>query len=63
MLDELDKKVISFIQGDLPLDKRPFALVAEKAGISEKEYIERIQNLKKSGIIRRFGATLRHQEA
>ena len=63
MVDELDKKIISFIQGDLPLDKRPFALVAEKAGISEKEYIERIQNLKKSGIIRRFGATLRHQEA
>lgn len=63
MVDELDKKIISFIQGDLPLDKRPFALVAEKAGISEEEYIERIQNLKKSGIIRRFGATLRHQEA
>jgi len=63
MIDDVDKKVIQLIQGDLPLDLRPFAVLAEKAGISEEEFVERVASLKKKGIIRRFGATLRHQEA
>lgn len=63
MIDEADKKVIALIQGDLPLDHRPFARAAEMAGISEEEFIERVRSLKKRGVIRRFGATLRHQEA
>ena len=63
MIDDLDKKVIHFIQGDLPLDPQPFAKLAKKAGISEKQFIEKIRDLKKRGIIRRFGATLRHQQA
>ena len=63
MIDELDKKVISLIQGDLPVDQRPFAVMAEQTGITEAQFIERVQDLKKRGIIRRFGATLRHQEA
>ena len=63
MIDEVDKKVIQLIQGDLPLNRRPFGVLAEKAGISEEEFVERVASLKKRGIIRRFGATLRHQEA
>jgi DNA-binding Lrp family transcriptional regulator len=63
MIDDVDKKVIRLIQGDLPLELRPFAVLAAKAGISEEEFVERIASLKKKGIIRRFGATLRHQEA
>jgi DNA-binding Lrp family transcriptional regulator len=63
MIDDVDKKVIRLIQGDLPLDLRPFAVLAEKTGISETEFVERVASLKKKGIIRRFGATLRHQEA
>jgi len=63
MIDKLDKKIISLIQGDLPLDPKPFALLAEKIGVDEATFIERVTDLKKQGIIRRFGATLRHQEA
>ena len=63
MVDELDKKVIRLIQGDLPLDLKPFAVLAEEIGISEDQVISRIITLKKEGVIRRFGATLRHQEA
>jgi len=63
MIDEVDKRVIQLIQGDLPLDLRPFAVLAVKAGISEEEFVERVVSLKQRGIIRRFGATLRHQEA
>ena len=63
MIDDLDKKVIRLIQGDLPVDQRPFAILAEKIGISEQEFIDRVNNLKKQGVLRRFGATLRHQKA
>jgi DNA-binding Lrp family transcriptional regulator len=63
MIDELNKKVIRLIQGDLPVEDRPFAVLAEQAGIGEEDFIERVRNLKKQGILRRFGATLRHQKA
>jgi DNA-binding Lrp family transcriptional regulator len=63
MIDDVDKKVIQLIQGDLPLDLRPFAKLAKQAKISETEFVERVASLKRRGIIRRFGATLRHQEA
>jgi DNA-binding Lrp family transcriptional regulator len=63
MVDELDKKIIGLLQGDLPLDPKPFAILAESIGISEDELIERVISMKENGIIRRFGATLRHQEA
>ncbi len=63
MLDEIDKKIIGQIQKDLPVHPRPFALMAEKIGITENAFIERVRHLKENGVIRRFGATLRHQEA
>jgi len=63
MIDDLDKKVIGLIQGDMPVERRPFAILAEKIGISEEEFLERVNNLKDLGILRRFGATLRHQKA
>jgi DNA-binding Lrp family transcriptional regulator len=63
MIDELDKKVISLLQGDLPLNPRPFSVMAEKIGITEEEFVARVKALNERGIMRRFGATLRHQEA
>lgn len=63
MIDDLDKTIIGMIQGDLPLQKQPFAKMAENVGITERELLERIRSLKANGVIRRFGATLRHQEA
>ena len=63
MIDDVDKQVISLIQGDLPVDPRPFDLLAKEIGITEEELVNRIRSLKEKGIIRRFGATLRHQEA
>lgn len=63
MIDEIDKKVIGLIQGDLPIDRRPFAKMAKKIDLTEEEFLGRVKDLKKQGIVRRFGATLRHQEA
>lgn len=63
MVDRLDKEIIGIIQGDIPLNVMPFSVMAEKIGISEEIFLERVRAMKDQGIIRRFGATLRHQEA
>lgn len=63
MLDDVERRIIRHLQGDLPLTPRPFAVLASKVGISEEELLERIKSLKEQGTLRRFGATLRHQLA
>jgi DNA-binding Lrp family transcriptional regulator len=63
MIDEIDKKIISLLQKDLPLDKEPFTLLADQIGIGKERLLVRIKVMKERGVIRRFGATLYHQEA
>jgi len=63
MIDDVDKQVIRLIQGDIPLEERPFFAMACQIGITEEAFLERVKGLVASGVIRRFGATLRHQEA
>jgi DNA-binding Lrp family transcriptional regulator len=63
MPDDLERRIIHHLQGDLPLTPRPYAVLASKVGISEEEVLERIELLKEQGTLRRFGATLRHQLA
>ena len=55
MLSLSDKKLLNIIQTDLPLTDRPFAELGKIIGISENEVIERLNELKKSGYIRRIG--------
>ncbi|MBU0993755.1 MAG: Lrp/AsnC family transcriptional regulator [Proteobacteria bacterium] len=63
MLTELEKKVIALIQGDIPVTPRPYLQLAKKIGITENEILETLCALKEKGIIRRYGATLRHQKS
>jgi len=63
ILTELEKKVIASIQGDIPITERPYLDIAESLGITEDMLLETLQNLCRRGIIRRFGATLRHQKS
>ncbi len=58
-----DKKIIRQIQGDLPLSLTPFQPLAEKIGLREKDFLQRVHDLMRRGMIRRFGAILRHQIA
>jgi DNA-binding Lrp family transcriptional regulator len=63
MLTELEKKIIASIQEDMEITARPYLAISEKLGITETELLDRLKDLSQRGIIRRFGATLRHQRA
>ena len=56
-----EKKVIYELGGDLEAVARPYAAIGQKVGLSEEEVIGIIGRLKDRGILRRLGATLRHQ--
>jgi DNA-binding Lrp family transcriptional regulator len=62
-IDAIDKRIIARLQGDLPLEPRPFAQLAAEVGLSEAQVVERIARLERDKIMRRFGATLRHQQS
>jgi len=61
MLTDLEKKVIASIQEDLPVTERPYQEIAGRIGISEDDLLDTLRRLCDRGVIRRFGATLRHQ--
>ncbi|ADG82005.1 siroheme decarboxylase subunit beta [Thermincola potens] len=62
MFTELDKQIIRELQEDLPLTSRPYKVIADKIGITEEELLAKVQEFVDKGIIRRFGAALRHRE-
>jgi DNA-binding Lrp family transcriptional regulator len=51
-LDDTDKQLLNLLQGRFPLDPRPFARVAELAGLEEAEVLERVAYLLDKRIIR-----------
>ncbi|MDQ7032174.1 MAG: Lrp/AsnC family transcriptional regulator [Desulfonauticus sp.] len=55
--------VLKVVQGDLPESPTPFRDIAKSVGISEEAVLQLLIRLKEQGYIRRFGATLRHQQA
>lgn len=63
MLTEKEKKVIMAIQGDIPLVPNPYELLAKECGMEEEEFVAILKKLDEKKIIRRYGATLRHQKS
>jgi DNA-binding Lrp family transcriptional regulator len=51
------------LQADSPVEKRPFRTVASRAGVNEEAVLDAIGTLAQQGVIRKFGAILRHQRA
>jgi siroheme decarboxylase len=51
-LDDLDKRLLNLLQGSFPLAPRPYARVAELAGVPEEEVLRRTQRLLDERIIR-----------
>jgi DNA-binding Lrp family transcriptional regulator len=61
--DEIDRKLLALVQGDLEVCETPFAALAERLGISVAEVTTRLRALKEQGIIREIKAVLRHRKA
>lgn len=66
---ETEKAILRRVQGTLPDSATPFAVIAAEvsretgAAVPENQVLDLLRELKESGAIRRFGATLRHQKA
>jgi siroheme decarboxylase len=51
-LDELDRKLLNLLQGSFPIASRPYAHLAELAGVPEQEVLTRTKRLLDERIIR-----------
>jgi siroheme decarboxylase len=51
-LDDIDRRLLNLMQGSFPIASRPYAHVAERAGVSEQETLARISRLLDKRIVR-----------
>ena len=55
-VDGTDQELLNLIQVDFPVAARPFAVLADRLGISEDDVLERLAALKEARIIRQISA-------
>ncbi len=60
--DAADIRLIDALADGLPRTERPFAAIAEAAGLDEDEALARIERLVDRGVVKRFGLVVRHHE-
>lgn len=58
-----DKLIIRELQQDLPLVPMPFTTMSERAGMEVENFLAHCQSLLQRGIMRRFGASINHNNA
>ena len=58
VLDDLDRAIVNRLQDGFPLVASPFAAVARELGCAEEELIARVGQLRKTGVLTRFGPFL-----
>jgi len=56
--DEVDRKILDFLQNDFPLAVQPYAVMADRLGVSEDDLMTRIAVMKDCGLIRRIGGIM-----
>ena len=57
-MDDLDHRIIEELQGNFPLEIRPYEIMADHLGISAEQLRDRVLALKESGVIRRMGFSI-----
>ena len=62
VLSQQDQKLVSLIQGGLPLCSQPYAELGKQLGMAEEQVMLRIQELQTDGTIKRMGIVVRHHE-
>jgi len=61
-LSATDRKILAAVAGDIPDSLTPFEEMATSLGIPEGELLSAIEQFRREGILRRFGAAVRHRE-
>ena len=60
--NETERAILRIAQADLPDSLTPYADMAAQTGSTEEEVLALLQELRESGAIRRFGASIKHQK-
>lgn len=61
-MDNYDKDILNIIQSGFPLVSRPYAAIGEQVGLGEDEVLERVNNLRDEGVIRRIAGNFGSRE-
>jgi len=64
-LDETAKEAVLLLQNDLPMERKPFQILAESGKFihGEKQLLLYFSDFSASGLMRRYAAVLKHQSA
>lgn len=54
-MDDIDKRILNAIQSDFPIAPRPYEVLGQRLGLPAAQVMERIQALRRQGVIRRIG--------
>jgi len=57
-MDDLDRRILDALQHDFPLSERPFDILAQRLGVDPDLLWRRVEAMRRSGVIRRLGASL-----
>jgi siroheme decarboxylase len=63
MLTDKESMTGRWIERDLDATRHPYRAIAERTGIPEQETLQTIRRMMERGLIRKFGAIIRHREA
>lgn len=59
-LSELERRIISELQGDIPIVENPFSEISRRLGVEENRLIQVLESFRERGLLRRVGAVLDH---
>ncbi|HET58599.1 MAG TPA: Lrp/AsnC family transcriptional regulator [Deltaproteobacteria bacterium] len=62
-LTEIERRVAAVIETDVGDGADPFSEIARRAGVDESTVLDIIKDLRERGVLRRFGAVIRHRRA
>lgn len=63
MLTGREETIARRIQGDIDSDEHPYRRIEQETGIPEREILDGIGAMLRRGVIRKFGAVVRHTRA
>ncbi len=61
--DQVDRRVLRQLQQPFPLVRRPWSVLAERAGLSEETFLARTAALQEAGVVRRISGVLYHRRS